>query len=327
MAASTTSAASRTLTSFGAPPSSFPELSRCQAYGLGMPGDFIQGLGSPSDSFSNKPLGVFWQDSWRVRPQSHVELRRALRRGIPADSSSPRKDWLLPPITPWDCRKASRPTRTTFSRASASRGIPRETARPWFALRSECSMTTPCSASISSVTPRTARPAASWHSVARDSVRARARQSGNLNAIPIFQGNLMNPLRRSVPPSPFPASECQSLLLPNQQQFQSLNTPNSVFLNQNYLNLAQGTFLPLGFQPFGYPQAKNFVYAYSQQANLTIERDLGDGYRLQPGLQLQRWPPSQPSHQRQHHSRRLDDCQLLRGSTACRSQPPPVPSP
>ncbi|MGE5326122.1 MAG: hypothetical protein ACM3NO_03720 [Deltaproteobacteria bacterium] len=38
--------------------------------------------------------------------------------------------------------------------------------------------------------------------------------------------------------------------------------------------------MPLGFQPFGYPQAKNFVYAYSQQANLSIERDLGGGFAL-----------------------------------------------
>src|SRR5207302_24881 len=29
-----------------------------------------------------------------------------------------------------------------------------------------------------------------------------------------------------------------------------------------------------------YPQAKNFVYAYSQQANLTVERDLGRGFAL-----------------------------------------------
>ncbi len=39
-------------------------------------------------------------------------------------------------------------------------------------------------------------------------------------------------------------------------------------------------FLPLGFQPFGYPQAKNFVYAYAQQANFSVERDLGDGFAL-----------------------------------------------
>jgi hypothetical protein len=61
--------------------------------------------------------------------------------------------------------------------------------------------------------------------------------------------------------------------LPNQQRFQALNFPQSIFLNQNYLN--PSTFLPLGFQPFGYPQGKNFVYAYAQQANLSVERDLG----------------------------------------------------
>jgi len=58
-----------------------------------------------------------------------------------------------------------------------------------------------------------------------------------------------------------------------------------VFLSQNYLNLnlanpGSSTFLPLGFQPFGYPQAKNFVYAYAQQVNFGVERDLGSGYSI-----------------------------------------------
>ncbi len=44
-----------------------PGLSAVQAYGFGVPTDFIQGIGNPTDSFPNKPLGVFWQDSWRVR--------------------------------------------------------------------------------------------------------------------------------------------------------------------------------------------------------------------------------------------------------------------
>ncbi len=38
--------------------------------------------------------------------------------------------------------------------------------------------------------------------------------------------------------------------------------------------------VPLVNQPFGYPQAKNFVYAYSQQANFAIERNLGGGFAL-----------------------------------------------
>ncbi len=50
------------------PGTPFPDLSPVQAYGAGLPGDFIQGLGSPSDSFKNIPIGAFWQDSWRVNP-------------------------------------------------------------------------------------------------------------------------------------------------------------------------------------------------------------------------------------------------------------------
>src|SRR5882724_1697244 len=45
----------------------FPALSGVQAYGAGLPATFVQGLGSPHDSFSNKPLGLFWQDSWHMR--------------------------------------------------------------------------------------------------------------------------------------------------------------------------------------------------------------------------------------------------------------------
>jgi hypothetical protein len=108
----------------------------------------------------------------------------------------------------------------------------------------------------------------------------------NLNAIPIFQGNLINSGAPQCVPSPFPQANTNLFYEPNQQQFQALNTPNSVFLSQNYLNLAGGTLLPLGFQPFGYPQSKNFVYAYSQQANLTVERDLGDGFALSVAYNL-----------------------------------------
>src|ERR1700729_3560249 len=112
------------------------------------------------------------------------------------------------------------------------------------------------------------------------SVCSGAGNPGNLNAITIFQGLPIN--------QPSPANPCAATLspatasalgyLPDQQQFQALNFPQSVFLSQNYLN--PSTFLPLAFQPFGYPQSKNFVYAYSQQANFSIEKDLGGGFAL-----------------------------------------------
>src|SRR6185437_12372262 len=46
----------------------FPGVSPIQAYGLGLPQNFIQGVGNPHDAFTNAPLGAFVQDSWRVMP-------------------------------------------------------------------------------------------------------------------------------------------------------------------------------------------------------------------------------------------------------------------
>src|SRR5208337_4194323 len=116
---------------------------------------------------------------------------------------------------------------------------------------------------------------------------------GNLNAIPIFQGLIpaaTGGLGVASPCSPTtnPAVLAALNYSPSQQRFSCpvsdkscgvTPTSQSIFLGQNYLNLSQN-FFPLAFQPFGYPQGKNFVYAYAQQANLTIERDLGKGFAL-----------------------------------------------
>ena len=93
---------------------------------------------------------------------------------------------------------------------------------------------------------------------------AGAGNPANLNAIPIFQGLVNDPNCTPGPSALLPALG----YLPNQQQFTSINFPNSLFLNQNYLTDG----FPLFFQPFGYPQAKNFVFAYAQQANFSIEK-------------------------------------------------------
>ena len=59
---------------------SVPEFSAVQAYGLGIPQNFIQGVGSePQPHFNNKTLGVFLQDSWKLNSPADLQLRRALR--------------------------------------------------------------------------------------------------------------------------------------------------------------------------------------------------------------------------------------------------------
>ena len=256
-------------------PANFPiaGLSPVQAYGFGVPGDFIQGLGSPSDSFSNKPLGLFWQDSWRVnhkltvnygvrydvefppkfKPPQGLALPAyqalGLQKGIQADKNN-----IQPRLgVAWDPKGDGK----TVVRASFGMFYDHPLLGLYF-LGDASDGSSSGQLAFAGTGPCTG-----------------AGNAANLNAVPIFQGLVNQP---QCAPSPFPQANANLFYEPNQQQFQSLNTPNSVFLNQNYLNLAQGTFLPLGFQPFGYPQGKNFVYAYSQQANLTIERDLGNGF-------------------------------------------------
>jgi hypothetical protein len=47
---------------------SAPAITPVQSYGLGFPSAFIEGFGNPKSSIKNKPLAFFAQDSWKVRP-------------------------------------------------------------------------------------------------------------------------------------------------------------------------------------------------------------------------------------------------------------------
>jgi hypothetical protein len=252
---------------------SFPNLSPVQAYGAGLPGDFIQGLGSPSDSFSNKPLGAFWQDSWRIRPNI------TLNYGVRYDIEFP------PQFKP--------PQGLAFSAyklLGLQKGIQTDTnnVQPRIGLaydpKGDGKTVIRASYGIFYDHPllglyflgdASDGSSSGQLAFAGTGFCTGNGQPGNLNAFTIFQGLLNQP---GCTPSVFPQANTNLGYLPNQQQFQALNFPQSVFLNQNYLNPT--TFLPLGFQPFGYPQASNFVYAYSQQANFAIERDLGRGFAL-----------------------------------------------
>jgi hypothetical protein len=257
----------------------FPDLSAVQAYGAGLPGDFVQGIGSPSDSFKNMPLGLFWQDSWRVRPnltlnyglrydvefppqfKAPTALAEAgyqslgLQKGIQTDKNN-----FQPRIgIAWDPKGDNK----TVVRASYGLFYDHPLLGLYFL--GDASDGSTSGQLAFGGTGLCSNPSGNGNFT-------------NLNAIPIFQGLPINSTSGACAVSNNPAVASALGYLPDQQQFQSLNFPQSEFLNQNYLNPT--SFLPLAFQPFGYPQARNFVYAYSQQANLTVERDLGDGFSL-----------------------------------------------
>jgi hypothetical protein len=255
---------------FSAFPAPFPALNPVQAYGAGLPGVYVQGLGSPSDSFKNVPIGAFWQDSWRVRPnvtlnfglRYDVEIPPSfkpvtalgqsgynllgLQKGIQTDKNN-----IQPRVgVAWDPGANGK----TVVRASYGLFYDHPLLGLYFL----------GDASDGSSSGQLAFPGTG--------VCGGVENPANLNAIPIFQGLLNSSGCTAGPAALTPALG----YLPNQQQFTSLNFPQSLFLNQNYISDG----FPLLFQPFGYPQAKGFVFAYSQQANLSVERDLGRGFAL-----------------------------------------------
>jgi len=254
----------------------FPSLSPVQAYGAGLPGDFVQGIGNPKDSFSNKPLGVFWQDSWRVN--QNVTLNFGVRYDVEFPPKFTQPDPLaLAAYNILGIQKGIKTDKNNFQPrlglAWDPKGDGKTVVRASYGIFYDhplLGLYFLGDASDGSKSGQLAFPGTGLCSGAG--------QPGNLNAIPIFQGLPINATSGACAVSTNSATAASLGYLPNQQQFQALNFPSSAFINQNYLN--PSTFLPIAFQPFGYPQAKNFVYAYSQQANVTVERDLGQGLAL-----------------------------------------------
>ena len=259
---------------------SIPSLSAVQAYGFGVPGDFIQGIGTPSDSFHNTPIGAFWQDSWRVSPKLTLNYGVRYDVEIPPSFKQP-QGLALPAYHLLGLQKGIQTdTNNIQPRIGVAwdpKGDGKTVVRGAYGMFYDHPLL-----GLYFLGDASDGSSSGQLAFAGTGTCTGAGNPSNLNAIPIFQGLQGLP---ACAPSPFPAANAALGYLPNQQQFQSLNFPQSVFLNQNYLNLnlgnpASSTFLPLGFQPFGYPQSANFVYAYSQQANVTVERDLGKGLAL-----------------------------------------------
>jgi outer membrane receptor protein involved in Fe transport len=243
-----------------------PGFSATQAYGLGFPGDFIQGIGSSGVPFDNKTLGVFIQDTWRVFPR--LTFNYGVRYDIewtpvfPASGSfNPAAQKAMNVIEGIPVDKNNVQPRVGFSWDPTGSG--KTVIRGGYGIFYDHPLLAVAFDSITAdgalssqlifapgaptATPITSNPAA-------------------LNASSIFQG-VLNP----------GALGPVIGYLPNQQRFNAL-LPNSLFINQNFLNPT--TPVPLSILPFTFPVAKNFQYAMSQQANLVVEHEVAKDLKV-----------------------------------------------
>ncbi|HVI07116.1 MAG TPA: carboxypeptidase regulatory-like domain-containing protein [Candidatus Binatia bacterium] len=258
----------------------FPSFTPIQSYGLGFPNELVQGYGSPADTFYNKPLGFFWQDSWRATP--HTTLNYGLRYDIEFPPQ-------LTPLNPI--------AQTAYNELGLQKGIQTYThgVQPRFGVawdpRGDGKTVFRASYGIFFDHPLLGLYFLGNASDASSSGQlvfgpgapcgttplSPTQVPGALNDVNTFQGLLYTANCLPTIPGYIPAQQRFNAAPFSPSQAANPAYPG-LFVNQNFLN--PSTFFPMGFLPFGYPQAKNFVYAYAQQMNLSMERDLGHGYAL-----------------------------------------------
>lgn len=241
----------------------FPGFTGLQALGLGIPSTLVQGIGNPRDSFTNKPLGLFWQDSFRLR--SNLTLNLGVRYDIEFPPQLAKLSGLpLAAYNQLGLQKGIDTDKNNFQPrigvAWDPHGDGKSVVRASYGIFYDHPLLGLYFLGDASDGSKSGQLLFAGGSPCNPGVAAGA---ASLNATNIFQGILNT-------------SSCLPTIpgyQPNQQRFDPSNA--DLFINQNYLNPA--TFFPVAFQPFGYPQGKGFVYAYAQQANLTFEQDLGHG--------------------------------------------------
>ncbi len=245
-----------------------PSFSAVQAYGLGIPQVFIQGVGNPHDSFSLTSMGFFVQDSWRIGNRLTVNYgvrydrestpvfaavnaisqaaqdALGITQGIPADNNN-----IAPRLgVAWDPKGDGK----TIVRASY--GLFYD--HPLLALAFDSDVADGSQAPqfilFGGASCNPSGPPSPLNAL-------------NLNATNAFQGllGLGNCL---------PAGLATALnYLGPQQRFNPAPNAPSLFTGQQYL----GAGLPLISQPFGFPTGKGFQYGYAEQGSLGIEHDMG----------------------------------------------------
>ena len=258
------------------PVAGLPSLSPVQAYGVGIPSTLVQGVGNPHDEFTNKVLGMFFQDSWAVT--RNLTLNMGLRYDVE-----------FTPVFPATTALAQK----AQDLLGITQGIPRDynnfAPRFGFAWDPRSDGKTVVRGSFGMFYDHPLLGLAFDSDVADASQAPQILLFGSgaldntcglssLNATNSFTGRLSKliGLNCGLPTT--------LNYLPNEQRFNPAPGQGGVWTNQQFLTGGLGGApVPLTMLPFGFPTGKGFQYAYSNQVNFGIEHDLG--HNMSVGVQ------------------------------------------
>jgi outer membrane receptor protein involved in Fe transport len=248
-----------------------PGFSPIQAYGLGIPQSFAQGIGNTSDKYDLKVLGAFLQDSWRAT------RRFTINAGLRYDVEAFPTKLALNANTnaaerAYGIRQGIRLQDTNFAPrigiAYDVFGSAKTVVRANYGIfydRAPGNLQSQSTAFNSTTVPLVILAGGSPCAVNAPNAGA---SPLNLNATNAFQGSLGNA-------NCLGASAAGVNYLANQQRFDP-NNSNSIFVNQNFLKAG----FPLAILPSGLPADLHYVTPYVQQISFGIEQDLGHNMSL-----------------------------------------------
>ena len=243
-----------------------PGFSPVQAYGLGIPQSYVQGIGKTSYKYTLKTLGAFLEDSFRVTQK--FTLNYGVRYDIeafPTPGALNHNTYLAERA--YGIREGIRleegDVAPRIGLAYDPKGDGKTVIRMNYGLfydrapgNLEAQSTQFNGSTVPLLILAGGAPCTGSSSV----------NPFNLNATNVFQGTLANANCLPVPSLNYQAS---------QQRFDP-NNSNSLFVNQNFITAN----FPLAILPSGLPADLHFHTPYVEQSALAIERDLGHDYSL-----------------------------------------------